>query len=586
MHLDQYPNPELENLKARVAEAEDTLRAIYHQEVDALIMGGPDGDQVFTLQGAETSYRLLVEAMNEGALTLIPDGTILYCNSRFAEMIKAPMEQVVGSAWPQYFLPDEAPKIKRLMEASDSEGGKGEFTIQSADDSRLSVQISVRSLKLDGVEAFVVLVTDISELNLAHHALHLANEQLESRVAERTRELALANETLHTEMAERRAAELVALKLAAIVQSSDDAIVSKDLSGIITSWNEGAHRLFGYAAEEIIGQSINKLIAPGLWKEEEEILARLRRGERIYHYETIRIAKNGRSFPVSLTISPITDQEGRIIGASKIARDITEHKQAEQVLAEAKRQLQSHAEILEGQVRERTAKLLETIAELEAFSYTVSHDLRAPLRAVQSFSQILLEDCAGKLNPEELDYLRRVASSAKSLDRLIQDVLMYSRTARTDIILKSVSPGDLIHGIIRNNFSLQKPAAHVTIQGTLPQVLAEEGSLVQCVSNLLENAVKFVRPDLTPRVIISAEVLGDEARIWFEDNGIGIAAQNQERIFRIFERIHPAEKYAGTGIGLSIVKKAIERMGGKVGVESEPGKGSRFWIQLSRAKEI
>lgn len=455
---------EVEDLKARLTVAEETLNAIYRREVDALIVGAPGGEQVFTLQGAETSYRLLVEAMNEGALTLGPEGTVLYCNKRFAEMINCPIEQVIGSAWPRFFPPEEAPRIISFLAEAATGGGKRDFTILSSDGSLSPVQLSARPLELDCIKVLAVQVTDIAELKAAHRALHLANEQLESRVRERTRELAEANEILRAEMMERAAAE--------------------------------------------------------------------------------------------------------------------------RALAEAQAKLRQHADTLERHVEERTAKLRDTVAELEAFSYTVSHDLRAPLRSVQSFSQILLEDCASKLNEEELDYLRRVVSSANNLDKLIQDVLVYSRATHSSLTVKPARIYELIRDVIASTHSLQPPAAHVILEGEFPVVLAHEGSLTQCIANLLDNAIKFIPPKTTPRILVRAEDRGQDSRVWFEDNGIGIALRDQERIFNIFERIHPVADFPGTGIGLSIVKRVIERMGGTVGVESQLNRGSRFWIQLPRAKDV
>lgn len=231
-------------------------------------------------------------------------------------------------------------------------------------------------------------------------------------------------------------------------------------------------------------------------------------------------------------------------------------------------------------------RLQQTIEELEAFSYSISHDLRAPLRSIQSFSQILVDDCSATLSPEGRDYLRRVVSSADRLDKLILDVLAYSRTARADVTLTPVNLDELTRDVIRQYPMFQKEGVEIRIEGRLPEVLGHEASLTQCISNLLGNAIKFVAPGTNPRVKIWTETRGTEARVWFEDNGIGISPRDQERIFRIFERVHASEQFAGTGIGLSIVKKAIERMGGTSGVESELGRGSRFWFQLPRATNL
>jgi PAS domain S-box-containing protein len=382
------------------------------------------------------------------------------------------------------------------------------------------------------------------------------------------------------DVGQRYAADLAARRLAAIVENSDDAIVSKNLKGIVSSWNRGAEELFGYTAEEMIGQSIMKVIPPDRQDEERDILARLQRGERMHHFETIRRHKNGRLLSVSLTISPIRDAEGHIVGASKIARDIGERKKAEEALRAAQLQLKQHAQELESKVQERTARIQETVAELEAFSYSLSHDMRAPLRAIQSFSEIVLNEHAGRLDEEATGYLQRVVNAAGRMDRLIQDVLAFTRVSRQEITVERIDAEKLIREVMHERPELQPPNAEIVIESPLLPMLGHEASLTQCLTNLLDNAVKFVPRGVAPRVRIRSEPVEGQVRLWVEDNGIGIDPAAQRRLFALFERVHSGTNYRGTGIGLAIVRKAVERMGGTAGVESEPGKGSRFWLQL------
>lgn len=367
--------------------------------------------------------------------------------------------------------------------------------------------------------------------------------------------------------------------LAAIVHGSEDAIISKDLNGTITSWNEGAEHIFGYSEDEIVGRPIMTLIPVELRKEEENIIARLRRGERIEHFETTRVTKNGNYIEVSLTISPIKDVDGRVIGASKIARDISERKRIENALIEAQKQLEAHSVHLEQQVQERTLMLKKTITELEAFSYSLSHDLRAPLRAIQGFLAIVLEDYGKKLDSTGIGLLQRVISSSQRMDRMILDLLAFTQISHAPMILEPVDVEKLIREIIRERTELQPPNAEITIDIPLLAVTGNEASLTQCITNLLDNAVKFVASKVKPHVHIYSEAEGNMVRLWFVDNGIGIDSQAQQHLFQMFQRVHGCD-YPGTGIGLAIVRKATERMGGKAGIESEPGKGSRFWLQL------
>lgn len=251
----------------------------------------------------------------------------------------------------------------------------------------------------------------------------------------------------------------------------------------------------------------------------------------------------------------------------------------------AKEKISRHAHELEQTVAERTAKLRETIAQLEAFSYSISHDMRGPLRAMQQYAQILLEDFKGDLKPDAAEYLSRIIRGAHRMDRLIQDVLTYSRAARVAMPIAAVDLDKLVHDIVQQYPTFQPPTADVQVDGPLPRVLGNEASLTQCISNLIGNAVKFVRPGEKPKVRVFPGSINGNIQICIKDNGIGIAPENQQRIFNIFERVHHDREYEGTGIGLAIVKKTVERMGGDVGVESAVGRGSTFWIKLPAVKE-
>jgi len=278
------------------------------------------------------------------------------------------------------------------------------------------------------------------------------------------------------------------------------------------------------------------------------------------------------------------------IGASgdrKVAvlfSNFTERKLSEQALLAAKNEIGRHALQLEQVVAERTRKLQETIGELEGFSYSVSHDMRAPLRAMQSYASFLTEEYAGKLDEKGTNYLHQIMRSAARLDRLIQDVLSYTRVIHSKLPMGSVDLDRLVRDLVQLFPNGQPIRLQIRIRGTLPKVIGNEALMAQVVSNLLSNGAKFVAPGTTPLIKISAEGMdGDFVRVSFRDNGIGIAPENQKRIFRLFERIHSVEEYEGTGIGLTIVRKASERMGAEFGFESQLGAGSNFWIQLKKA---
>ncbi|MDY7031650.1 MAG: ATP-binding protein, partial [Thermodesulfobacteriota bacterium] len=247
----------------------------------------------------------------------------------------------------------------------------------------------------------------------------------------------------------------------------------------------------------------------------------------------------------------------------------------------AEEELKKHRENLEDMVEKRTAKLEEVNAELESFAYSISHDLRAPLRAMQGFSQALLEDCYDELDARGKEYARRIDASALRMETLIQDLLNYSRLSRSEIELKPVNLDSVVDNILKQlDTEIQNKDALITVDRPLPEAAGHKATLEQIVENLITNALKFVPFKEQSNIHIWAEESGEMVHLWVEDNGIGIGPEHHERIFCIFERLHGIERYPGTGVGLAIVKKGIEKLGGRVGVESTPGKGSKFWVEL------
>jgi signal transduction histidine kinase len=234
------------------------------------------------------------------------------------------------------------------------------------------------------------------------------------------------------------------------------------------------------------------------------------------------------------------------------------------------------------ELQKRLTELTQTSRELEAFAYSLSHDLRAPLRAIHSFTKMVLDDRNQRLDATGTDFLVRVVSAAERI-RLMQDLLTLGRVSHTEMRFKWVDVQRLIEELVSESES-QRPCAEITVSSPLLPMLGDEASLTQCISNLLSNAVKFVAPGIVPQVRIYSQPLGDKVRLWVEDNGIGIQSEVHKKIFETFQRLPHDIKYEGEGIGLAIVLRAVDRMGGKVGLESEPGKGSRFWIELTNGE--
>jgi len=386
-----------------------------------------------------------------------------------------------------------------------------------------------------------------------------------------------------SEVNDLKRAHVQKAELAAIVEGSHDAIIGKSLEGIITSWNRAAEKIYGYTAAEAIGSPIAMIVPPERRKELAELFEKVGRNEHVQAFHTERVTKTGERLSISLTLSPIHDHQGRIIGVSGIDRDITRQKKAEQELAQVQQRLSRYAEELEKQVAERTRILKDTVQSLEGVCYTIAHDLRAPLRTLQGFTRILVEDYAPALDEEGRLYAERIGVAATRMDVLIRDLLDYARLSHLELPLVSLDLGYQIQQVLNQLApEIEAKQAEITVP-TLPRVIANETVLTQVITNVLTNAIKFVAPQTRPRIEIYGETIDGKLRVFVKDNGIGIDPAHHERIFGLFQRLHKPEAYPGTGVGLAIVRKGMERMGGDVGVESTLGKGSCFYIDLRLA---
>jgi PAS domain S-box-containing protein len=376
-----------------------------------------------------------------------------------------------------------------------------------------------------------------------------------------------------TDITERKQADEAKSQLAAIVEFSDDAILSKDLDGIIRTWNAGAERLLGYRAEEMVGQPVARLLPPERKEEEEEILRRLRRGEYVEHFETVRVAKDGRRVAVSATISPLRTADGRMIGASKILRDITKLKRAEEALRRVNEQLQEQAE-----------ELAATNKDLEQFAYVASHDLQEPLRAVGGFLTLLQQRYRGQLDEKADSYITAAVEGATRMQALINGLLEYSRVGTRGNVPAPTPAGSALQEALANLQTLIQESGAVITADPLPVVPADASQLTHVFQNLIANAIRFRREN-TPEIQVGARRQATDWLFWVRDNGIGIDPQYNERIFIIFQRLHTRTKYPGTGIGLSICKRIVERHGGRIWVESQPGQGATFYFTLPDKEE-
>ncbi|MBI4624595.1 MAG: PAS domain S-box protein [Verrucomicrobia bacterium] len=505
---------------------------------------------------------------------------------------------------------------------------------------------------------------------------------------------------------QKRMAELPA-RLAAIVQGSDDAIISQTLDGVITSWNRAAEKLFGYTEDEAIGQPDTMVLPPERATEEAEILARIARGEGIDYFETVRVKKNGGRVNVAVTISPIRDSEDRVIGASTIARDMTEHNRAAEdlrrsearhtaildaaldailsidhlgviqdwnsaaermfgytrvaalghriddliipsallqiyrdglahylitgagsligrpielsacradgtelavelgithipgsepplytaVIRDITARKQAEAEVhrlnagLELRVRERTAELVSANEELESFSYSVSHDLRAPLRHISGFIEMLQQRTTRQLDDEGRRLVQDIADSARRMSRLIDALLDFSRLGRTELRKTRVPLGGLVQSAQAELRDELKDRKIEWIIGALPEAEVDPALMLQVLINLFSNALKFTRPRAVARLTVDVRAEPGELIGFVRDNGVGFDRRYADKLFGVFQRLHRASEFEGTGIGLATVRLIIHRHGGRTWAEGTPDGGATFYFSLPATTE-
>jgi PAS domain S-box-containing protein len=438
---------ENEDLHARLDEAEETLRAIRSGEVDALVVPGVSGEQVFTLKGADHPYRILIEDMSEGALTLTAEGVILYANKRFAEMIKRPLEKVIGSMIHTWVAQDSQAILQSLLRKGAVKKRRDQLVFIAGDGTLVPVYLSVSNLFMNGTpDSFCLVATDLTE------------------------------------------------------QKRSDAI----------------------AASEKLAQAL------------------------------LAAANESRRALMAV----IEDQK---IAEAEICR---------------------LNEDLEQRVRYRTANLETANKELEAFSYSVSHDLRAPLRSIDGFSYALLEDYQDKLDDTAKSYLDRVRKATQHMGYLIDDMLQLSRVTRAEFHDESIDLSTIVRKISEK---LQQNNPDRTVDVIIREGVFVKGdtSLLQIVlENLLGNAWKFTGREAKPQVEFGTIVKEGRTACFIRDNGVGFDMANADKIFGAFQRLHTSSEFPGTGIGLATVQRIINRHNGQVWAESEVGKGATFFFTL------
>ena len=397
----------------------------------------------------------------------------------------------------------------------------------------------------------------------------LRHKEVEEEVSLRRKvedELALSEQRFH-----------VVFDKSAIAQAQIDPA-----NGRFLRVNHRLCKVIGFSQEELLDMTIRQITFPADNDWDTKMFRRMIEGQTPdCSMEKRYICKGGRVIWVTVAASPIRDKEGRPMHTHMLIRDVTAQHQAEEALHVAQQKLKTYTQDLEKQVAERTAKLTESIQSLEGLCYSIAHDLRGPVLALQSYTAVLSEKCS--VDPRAQDCTRHISEAAIRVDNMVEDLLTYGRLAHEPMPREPLHLESIVdRALARLAGEIDVAKAQMHIESPLPQALGHPPVLEQVIINLLRNALKFVRPGVAPEITIRSDEQPEAVRLWVVDNGIGINPQYYDKIFQIFERLERTEESGSTGIGLAIVRKGIERMGGHVGVVSAPGSGSSFWFELGK----
>ena len=362
-------------------------------------------------------------------------------------------------------------------------------------------------------------------------------------------------------------------RMATVVSDSNDAIIMHDLDGKILAWNLGAKEMYGYTEAEALGKNVREIVAEPDREAALTLIQKIKQGEIIKSFELRRLAHDGRVLDVWLTTTLLRDETGSPVAIVTTERDITQRKQAEKEISELNTGL-------EQRVIERTTQLEAAYKELEAFSYSVSHDLRAPLRSIDGFSQVLLEDYMDKLDAAGQDALKRVRAAAQRMAQLIDDMLKLSRVTRSEMHLETVDLSAMAHAVLDE---LQRTQPERQVNCVIVEGIVAKGDtqlLRAVLENLLGNAWKFTGKHGCARIEFGKTQREGETTYFVRDNGAGFDMAFVNKLFGAFQRLHPVEEFPGTGIGLATVQRIIRRHRGRVWAEGALAQGATFYFTL------
>jgi PAS domain S-box-containing protein len=592
---------ELRATQSRLEDAEETLRAIRNNEIDALIVDGLEGQQVFTLQGADLPYRTLMETMSEGALTVATDGTILYCNGHFSEMVEMPLNMIIGASIYHLVVSPNGQSLIAMLQACGREDCRGEFFLKTAKGGEVPVSLSARSFMMNDVEAFCIVATDLSDQKHAQEALEEAYDHLEEKVAERTA-------TLEKEIADRKKAEDVLSETEArfrlALRNAPVSVAIQDRN-LVYQW---AYNQKSRRPDEIVGKTDPELFAP------EDVAMILEDKRKVIESGTEVhvqrwLSSNSRRFYLDLYYEPLRDSAGKISGIGIAAVDLTEQKLAQDALLEAKKEVDHLVEertvdlkcaygklLVETEERQRAEEQLIRVQKLEALGTLaggIAHDFNNILEGIIGFAEMVYED----LIPDSPEHkkLGLVLKGAQRGRDLVKQILAFSRQNEPDKKVVAVNE------IVEEGIKLLRPMLPSTIEivtkslTTDDRVFADPVQIHQILMNLCSNAAYAMREKggvlelRISKVDFSKEgplpfsdmVPGEYVVLVVQDTGTGMTPETIDRIFDPF--FTTKKQGEGTGLGLSVLHGIVQRHDGCVSVESEPGKGTTFYVYLPKA---
>lgn len=652
----------IRELEEKLAESEETLQALRSGEVDAIVASGPEGEQIYTLKGADETYRQIVEEMTEGALTLGNDGLVLFSNERFARLVGVPLEQVIGARL-QGFIAAEDANVVAALGSPDLQDGKAEVRLRSQGGGAVPAYLSWKRAKQDELECICVIVTDLSEQK--------RNE-----------------ETVSAEKLAR-----------SILEQAADAMLVVDLEGRIVRASRACDRLAGVS---VLMRNVDEVFvlfpaAEPMTFSFREILTKVKQGSSVERMETTAILPGARNVQLLLSAAPLASTTGELLGCILSLIDITERRRAEQALRESETRLRNAIDLAEmapytwnpatraldwhrrlkamwglppeahvdygvffgavhpddrqavaeavarcvdprgdgrysaecrvigigdgverwvvanGQTlfdrgkavsffgtalditeRKRAEQSLLQAAEelrasnmaltrsnedLERFAFIASHDLQEPLRMITAYSQLLVKEYPGSGKKNPVMYIGNIVDGTRRMRELIADLLTYTEIrGAVEEPTETVDLNRVLETVKLNlKFSIDDSRAVITC-GPLPLIRAHESHAIALFQNLIGNAIKY-RAAEPPEIQINFWEAEGELRFAVRDNGIGIEPEYHETIFVAFKRLH-AKKIPGSGIGLAICQRVVERYGGRIWVESEAGRGATFHFAL------